>query len=315
MHKLQLKMKRKLKKKYLKSKLEECYIFLNLNFKFDNVNERLKLNCDSLEHYLSSILSNEYYEIKKYLNDFKILKFLNWKDSLSKKIKKTYLYEGVYPTILVIAYIFLLFIFTYVFYPSIGNVITDLNGSEQTLKPILTQMKFHWFMIGFIILSIILFVYLFRNNDLRVLIYSKLHNLKIYENIKIIWTYNFVLYYKILYEEGLDTKTIFELIKDISCPLSAFWLSYHIDLSFQNGTNWKVKYLDEFFVIKMEQSIDRKTVLNTLNEYLVFAENQINRKFNVLIKIIKGGICLCLIMMITLYYQTLYLPLTIFQTM
>ena len=48
---------------------------------------------------------------------------------------------------------------------------------------------------------------------------------------------------------------------------------------------------------------------------VLFAEKQINNKFHKFIKIMKGGICLLIISIIKIYYQSLYLPLQIIQSL
>lgn len=315
MQKLLFRVKKRLRTKSLESKMQDCFLFLDLKYPFYKVNHRLNLECDSLSEYLSIILKDVYPSLKKYLSDIKILKFANWKESLNKKISKSYLLEGIYPTVLFISYGFLLLVYAYVFLPSVRSMLIDLSSESVALKNMSFQLNIHWSLLCILLLFIVLIFYVFKNKDLRVILFLKLHNKRFYKPIKLIWTHNFVLYYRAFYEDGLDTKAILDLIRSIPSPLAASWLSYHLDANFSEGKLWELDYLDDFFTLRIEQANDFDSTMKALDDFLLMSEQEIDRYFNGLIRILKGGISLCLIAMITLYYQTLYLPLTILQTL
>lgn len=315
MQKLVLKVKRRLRRKYLKSKVEDCFLFLDLSYPFKDVKQRLNLDCDSLSEYLEQILGHVYFSLKDHLSDMKILKFAHWKNSLNKKINKTYLYEGIYPTVLFLAYGFLLIIYTFVFLPSVSGMMNDLSADSVSLKHMAFQLRLHWLFLLFILIILFLIFYLLKNDDLRLILFIKLHQKRFYKPVKLLWTHHFVLYFRTFYEEGLDTKTILDLIREIPSPLAASWLSYHLDANFFDGNKWELDYLDDFFSLRIQQSHDYHAILQALDDFLFMSEQEIDRYFNTLIRSLKGGISLCLIAMITLYYQTLYLPLTILQTL
>lgn len=310
-----LRMKEQYRKRYLKSKVKDCFLFLDLAYPFPEVNKRLKLDCDSLRHYLETVLGQTYHALQEHLSDFKILKFIHWKDSLNEKITKSYLYEGIYPSVLILAYAFLLLVYSFVFLPSVDSMMQDLSVSNGLLKSLSAQLYLHWFLIVLFLLLIAMIFYFLRNNDLRVLLYLKLHQTRFYQPVKLWWTHQFALYYKTFYEEGLDTKTILNLIRELPSSLAASWLAYHVDLSFLEGKQWQLDYLDPFFVLRLEVCHDYQEILEALNQFLLMSEMELDRYFNLFIKTMKGGVSLCLIAMITLYYQTLYLPLSILQTL
>ena len=315
MQNLLLRLKMKLKRRYLKSKVDDCFLFLDLAYPFNEVNKRLNLSCNSLSEFLEIVLGDGYFPLKEHLSDIKILKFIHWKDSLSDKVNKTYFFEGIYPTVLFIAYAFLLLIYTYVFLPSVSSMMSSLSENNPVILKLKVQLNFHWILITFLFAILILVIYLFKNKDLRVIMFLKFHLTKLYRPVKLIWTHHFVLYYKTFYQEALDTKSILDLIRSIDSPLPASWLSYHVDESFLNGKYWELDYLDDFFVLRIQVCSEFEEINKALDEFILMSELEINRYFNYFIKSMKGGISLCLIAMITLYYQTLYLPLTILQTL
>lgn len=315
MQNLSLKLKMILKRRSLKNKIDDCFLFLDLSYPFAEVNKRLNLRCRNLQEYLQIVLREEYIPLRKHLSDIKILKFIHWRDALDKKVNKTYFVEGIYPTVLMIAYGFLVLIYTYVFLPSVASMMNDLSASNAILNQMKIQLKVHWFLIIFLFLVLFLSFYLLKSHDLRVILFLKLHKTRLYRPIKLIWTHHFVLYYKTFYQEALDTRNILSLIREIPSPLPASWLSYHVNASFLEGKHWELDYLDEFFVLRIQVCNDFESIRKALDEFILMSEQEINRYFNYLIKTMKGGISLCLIAMITLYYQTLYLPLTILQTL
>lgn len=315
MRKLLLKLKMRLKRRYLKSKVDDCFLFLDLAYPFSEVNQRLNLSCSSLTEFLKIVLGEGYVPLRKHLSDIKILKFIHWKESLNEKVNKTYIYEGIYPTILLIAYGFLLIIYTYLFLPSVTSMMSSLSTSNPMIVQMEVQLKIHWFLIAILFAILVLVIYLYRNKDLRVIMFLKLHHTKLYKPIKLIWTHHFVLYYKTFYQETIDTKSILDLIRNIDSPLPASWLSYHVNQSFLEGRHWELDYLDDFFVFRIQVCREFEEINKALDDFIFMSEQEINRYFNYFIKSMKGGISLCLIAMITLYYQTLYLPLTILQTL
>lgn len=315
MQKLVSRLKKRLRKKSLENKMQDCLLFLELKYPFDLVNQRLSLKCQSLSTYLQIVLKDIYPSLDSYLSDIRILKFASWKESLSKKIYKTYLLEGIYPSVLFLAYVFLLLIYSYVFLPSVTSMLSDLSTESSLLAHMSFQLSLHGgFM--FLILILLLFVfYIYKSKDLRVILFLKLHQHNVYKPIKLLWTHHFVLYFRAFYEEGLDTKTILDLIRKIPSPLPASWLAYHLDANFMEGKRWELDYLDDFFSLRIQQTDDFHSTMKALDDFIFMSEQEINRYFHAFIRTLKGGISLCLIAMITLYYQTLYLPLTILQTL
>ena len=288
---------------------------MEVGLSYKECKDKLNLKTDSLDDFLFLILGDEFRIMNQYLSNLKILNFITWKKRLKNSLFKEYIYEGLYPSILFLSYLALVLIYKFSFSLSISNLINDLNPALNELNKINRIVNAHCFFLIFITLFALIATYTLSKNDLRVLLFIKMHNLNCFSQIKMTWTYLFVLYYRLLYTEGLDTQSIFTLLSKLNLPLPVSWLAYHLEDSFSKGNNWNIDYLDDVFLLKIQQCLNYEEVLKCLDSYVLFAEKQINNKFHKLIKIMKGGICLLIISIIKIYYQSLYLPLQIIQTL
>ncbi|WP_159519364.1 hypothetical protein [Erysipelothrix urinaevulpis] len=274
----------------------------------------MKLNVENLTDYLLSI-NQQSEDLLKVLDALTLLHFYQWKQSFHEKLQKEYLLKGLYPSLLLFAYLLLILVYKLSFFPKVLDILgQDINGSFMVTR-LNCRANLHILNLVFITVILGCLIYISKAKDLRVMLYIRFHKTKLYQSVKSYWSFTFTLYYLSLYRSGLDSTTIYQVLSMMAIPLPAQWLNSQLEHSYLKGKPWDIEYLDDFLRYTIEQSNTKKELIQNLEKYLDTTIVVLNKKFSRCILFLKGVIIFWIIALISIYYQSIYLPLQILQTL
>ena len=297
----------------MKQKSEHLLIYLEAKIPFHKANENLKLQCDSLKDYLSFTAPQYLQYLEKQLSLLDILSIQVYQAKFKKALHKKALEQILYPFVLFLIYCVMVCFYKFYFVNELSTLLIEAKGSLVRLKGLQRFMTIHLFLIIIIVMSLVLFFFIYKSKDLFIMLVLKLNHAFKQNFITLFSTYQFIQYYYIFYQKGVDTKHTLNILRLASFPITCRWLAYHLEDSFQSGYGWETSYLDPNLSLFMIDTISRNKVIHNFEQYLEFTQEILMLKLRRLSVYFKGFVFILLAQVIFVYYQSLYLPLTILE--
>lgn len=272
----------------------------------------LKLQCSSLRMYLE-ITAKVFLDYVDSINLLDMLYIQVYQEKLKKKLHQQAMQQFLYPLVLLLFYIALVFFYRLIFSPELSALIASMQKDTVMIRKLNRLVNVHLGLILFLLAIIIVFYIIYRQKDLFVLLLVRLNNIKKHNILTKVSSYQFIQYFYLFYRKGVDTKHILSLLRLRSFPVSCRWLAYHLEQSFQQGKGWQVAYLDPNLLLFMYEAGSKAKIEDNFARYLQFTESVLSLKLKRLSLLFKGFVFILLIQIIFIYYQSLYLPLSILE--
>lgn len=236
-----------------------------------------------------------------------------YQEKLKKKLHQQSMQQFLYPFVLLLFYIALVLFYRMIFSQELSALIASMQKDTYMIKKLNRLVNVHLGLILFLLVFVILFVIIYRQKDLYILLLVRLNSIKKHNILTKISSYQFVQYFYLFYRKGVDTKHTLSLLRLNSFPVSCRWLAYHLEQSFQQGKGWHVPYLDPNLLLFMYETGSKAKIEDNFSRYLQFTESVLALKLKRLSLFFKGIVFILLIQIIFIYYQSLYLPLSILE--
>lgn len=272
----------------------------------------LKLQCSSLRMYLE-ITAKVFLDYVDSINLIDMLYIQVYQEKLKKKLHQQSMQQFLYPFVLMLFYIALVFFYRMIFSQELSALIASMQQDTIMIRRLNRIVNVHVGFIFFLFVLVVVFYIIYRQKDLYILLLVRLNSIKKHNILTKISSYQFVQYFNLFYRKGVDTKHILNLLRLRSFPVSCRWLAYHLEQSFQQGKSWQVAYLDPNLLLFMYESGSKAKIEENFARYLHFTESVLSLKLKRLSLLFKGFVFFLLIQIIFIYYQSLYLPLSILE--
>lgn len=235
------------------------------------------------------------------------------------KTAKMYQKNLQYPLIIFITLILGVYMFDMLVFPSLLDILKQFNSDDQIAMMLKHSLDFFCLGSLFSILIILIVFMVVTKPNMQVQSYCFLHRFIHHSVIDNFITYDFVRYFKKCYEQGLSTKRILEIMKNLNDKPLLIYLANIIDERLSNGIvleqAFNSEYIDEVLYRFMMLAVNTSSLDNILDSYLRLSEVKVERSCKKIGIIMQLSTYIILTIVLIFIYQVLFLPLNIITSL
>lgn len=301
--------------KYLKQKSELLLVYLEAQIPFEIANKDLKLKCESLHDFLHRCSPDFFDNLKDDISLIDILYIQVYQEKLKKDFNKQFLSLTLYPLVLYFVYVAMNLFYKFVFSKEIETMLIQMGGNISQFNKLKTINTLHCIGLIVTLIFFLMMLFVYKHKDLMTIFIIKLNRILSQNVIRTLMSYKFIQYFNLFYRKGVDTKHTLTLLRAKSFDSSLRWLAYHMEHSFQKGEAWHCVYLDQSLQLFLMNASSKDLVMQGFDAYLNFSKEKLSLSFKRYNMLFKTFVFFLLAQTIFIYYQSLYLPLTILEAL
>ena len=288
------------------------YQALASGLEYSEIKAVYKLSSDSLNDYLKLASCFEF----KRLTSIQTLKLSHSIKSFMKVFKQKMTKALLYPIILVVIAIGLLFFYGFTFGP---NLIVMLSGYTNTndIKLEVAIVKIGAILALVVLIIVALFLVLLSMKDLGIMAYTVMCRYSIFDLFKESITYIFAVCLLFILKLEISTLDAVRELRSLKQLPYVSWLSYHIDQKLINGSTMmdalNSNYVSKSFSLLVVQGLISEDLVGSIERYCDLAVLAIETKIRRLGRGLKVFAYIAIVAIMALFYSSLFKPLKMLE--
>ena len=245
------------------------------------------------------------------------LDFLHQYSNFKTKLVQDVLKEMLYSFVLLIVGIGLSYFYIHQFEPSIYSLLNDFGVSAAALKKYKIIIQICLFVFNMFVALIIILLLLAQSKDLKIII--TIYFLKYLKFAKQLISYQYAMMLLLFLQFDLKTSQMIQFLRISSIGDINKWLSYHVESSLDQGSDFanslSLDYFDSMMVDFISLGSLHSDVNRYLKQYCDLMEKEVRLKMKQIGRFFKTIVFSYLILIVAIYYASLYLPLQLLEVL
>lgn len=285
--------------------------YLKADIPLRYASKQLNLPNNSFQDLLKEALGDFYLSLKGKVNEITLFDLYLHNKEFDQKSHMLFIQYFAYSLSLLAAYIGLFLLYELKIFSFLSEQFSFYERSLQTPLSIQVLRLFHYTVICFILLFLIVLFILKTHSDLRFTLLSYLHEKK----PSSFWIqyihHRFVVLWSVLANRGLSSQHIMTILRNKAFPEEVSWLAFHFETSFEQHASLKNHYLDPIlgYLLEANHHADK----GIFQKYLDINAKRLKQSLSSCAKCFKLCIVFCLALMIYLYYLSFYMPMQFWE--
>lgn len=289
---------------------------------FENIQAYLETGTD-VSIFFANYLKNDF---AKHFNCF--IPFESFNNSLGlainlvfddRKTAKMYQKNLQYPLIIFITLILGVYMFDMLVFPSLLDILKQFNSDDRIAMMLKGCLDFFCLGSLFTILIVLIIFMIVTKPSMQVKSYCFLHRFMHHSVIDNFISYDFVRYFKKCYEQGLSTRRILQIMKELKAKPLLVYLANIIDGKLSSGIvlekAFDSEYIDEVLYRFMMLAVNTSSLDNILDSYLRLSEMKVEKSCKKVGIIMQLSSYIIITIVLIFIYQVLFLPLNIISSL
>lgn len=299
------------KQEYLND-LEINLNYLEHGLKFEELNYD-----ESLSDYIYICFPKDSEKLLEHLPPFQTLQFLKNYYDFSSDLKRKIFKEMLYSLVLLIMGLLLSYFYVYRFEPSIRSLLIDYGTNVSMLNRYRILLQGLIIVMNTFVMFLVLVVFMIQSKDLKIMInVILLGHSSLYKKLI---SYQYTMMLLLFMQFDMKTSDMVSFLREASIGDINKWLLYHVESQLSDGLMihecFEIRYFDQYLIDFMALGYHHQDVYSYLNKYCAMSSKDLDVKIKKIARFFKMFVFSYLVIIVAIFYSTLYLPLQLLEVL
>lgn len=275
-----------------------------------------KLNTEvSIEDYIKVCFPKDSIRLLSYLPPLQTLQFLKSYFEFRQDLRRKFAKDGVYSVVLLGIGMMLSYFYIYQFEPSIRSLLIEYDTNITVLNRYSLILKALMSLLNIFFMGCVMILFLLQSKDLKMMFNVVLlsHN----QFYKKIISYQYTMMLLLFMKFDMKTSDMVSFLRHASIGDTNKWLSYHVETQLGNGTMihqcFEERYFDPHLIEFIALGYHHQDIASYLTKYCSMSSKNLDIRIKHITKVFKGLVFIYLVIIVAIFYSTLYLPLQLLE--
>ena len=302
---------------YLKQQSHKGQLEYIMNYMHHGVSfEHFEMDC-SFDEFIALCFPISAPALLGLLPPLHTLSFLHQYDEFRERLKKDVMASFLYSFVLLGLGIGMSYFFLYQFEPSVRGLLSDHGTDLSSLKRYRILIQGVLFVLNVSVGSLIVVLLMVQSKDLKILVTISL--LGVSPFFKKVLSYQYAMMLLLFLQFDMKTSQMVSFLRSASVGDINKWLSYHIESNLDQGIEFskslEADFFDTMMIDFMHLGYLHQDVKSYLEQYCALMKEDVRLCVKRYGSIFRVAVFSFLIMIVALFYSTLYMPLQLLEVL